>query len=156
MRQKAVVDSVTDEKRALVRVERASMCDGCHKKRCGDSCAIYSVFGGDRSFSAVSQNDLGAMPGDTVIVETADRSVLFSSFIVFILPLVLMFAIYAVGARFLSERGSVLLAFAAFALYFAVITVVEKLRKPKNKPKLKIVQIIRTAQTNQTADYTHN
>ncbi len=137
MRQKATVTSVKGNT-AVVKAERASMCDGCHKKGCADGCSMYSIFGGDKNFSAVADNTFGAVEGSKVYVETSDKSVLFSAFIVFVLPLVLSFGLYFIAKNFLTEEQSIIIALSSFVLYFAVLTIYEKLTKEK-KPKLKIV-----------------
>lgn len=123
---------------AVVKAERASMCDGCHKKGCADGCSMYSIFGGDKNFSAVADNSFGAEVGKRVIVETSDGNVLFSAFIVFLLPLILAFGIYFTLGSFFTEEQSIIVALAVFAVYFVILSVVEKFTKEK-RPKLKIV-----------------
>ena len=137
MQQKATVVS-RKENTAVVKAERASMCDGCHKKGCADGCSMYSIFGGDKNFSAVADNSFGAEIGRSVIVEASDGNVLLSAFIVFLLPLILAFGIYFVARSFFTEEQSIIVALAVFALYFVSLSVIERLTKEK-RPKLKIV-----------------
>lgn len=137
MRQSATVISTMD-KTAVVTAERASMCDGCHKKGCADGCSMYSIFGGDKNFSAVADNSFGAPIGSRVIVETADRSVLLSAFLVFMLPLLLSFAAYFICKNYIAEEQSIIIALSVFALYFLVLGITERICKNK-KPSLRIV-----------------
>ena len=137
MQQKAIVMSIKGNT-AVVKAERASMCDGCHKKGCADGCSMYSIFGGDKNFSAVADNSFGAEIGRAVVVETSDGNVLLSAFIVFLLPLILAFGVHFVSRNFLTEEQSIIVALAVFALYFTVLSIVEKLTKEK-RPKLKII-----------------
>ncbi len=137
MRQKATVVS-TDGKKAVVKVERASMCDGCHKKGCADGCSMYSIFGGDKNFSAVADNSFGATEGSVVFIETSDNKVLLSAFVVFMLPLILSFGCYFIIKNFFTEEQSLIIALSLFALYFVILSIVEKAKKKKN-PELKIV-----------------
>lgn len=137
MRQSATVVS-TNGKTAVVKAQRASMCDGCHKKGCSDGCSMYSIFGGDKNFSAVAENSIGAAEGSRVIVETSDRSVLFSAFLVFFLPLVLAFGVYFVCSSFFTEEQSIIAALVSFVFYFLILGIYERVTKNK-RPKLKII-----------------
>lgn len=126
---------------AVIKVERSSMCDGCHKKGCDGGCSIYSVFGGDKSFTAEALNRAGAKKGDTVVVETSDKNVYLSSFLVFILPLILGFVTYSLINGFFGEHIAVLCAVGVFAVYFVVLSLFEKLGKKSSSSKLVIVSI---------------
>ena len=144
MKQLAKVLSV-DGKNATVHAERSTMCEGCHAKNCGAECSMYKIFGGSKSFEAKAQNTAGAVPGDTVTVETSDAEVNISAFIVFILPIIIGFGAYAAARTFLSETFSIIAAFGVFVLYFAALAIIEKTRK-NAVPKLKITSVVRTAQ----------
>lgn len=132
----------TDKDTAEVMVERSSMCEGCHSKECESECSMYKIFGGKKSFTAKAYNTTGAAVGDTVIVETPDKAVNLSVFFVFILPLIIAFAFYAVIRIFLSEALSIALAFASFVLYFAVLAVTERTRK-NAALNLRIVSVVK-------------
>lgn len=132
---------------AVVRVDRTSMCDGCHKNGCDGGCSVYSIFGGDKSFTAEAVNRAGAKKGDTVIVETADKNVYVSSFIVFILPIILAFVSYAMIKSFIGEQIAVLSAVGVFAVYFAGLAVAEKVLKNRKKSRLEIVTVISSERT---------
>lgn len=140
LKQKATVVSV-DGKYAIVSVMRSSMCDGCHKNSCEGGCSMYKIFGADKRFEARAKNAVGASTGDKVQVEASDRSVLFSAFIVFILPIVLATAVYLISSMFVEAPNDILIATAVFFVYFGVLAVFEKF-KSKKETKFVITEII--------------
>ena len=143
MKQKATV--VSDEgKYAKVRVDRSSMCDGCHKEGCSDGCALYRMFGAKTEFEAYAVNKVKAAKGDLVYVETADKNVNISALIVFLIPIVLAAIVYFAFSFLKEESVRILCAVASFVVYFAVLAVVERFRKNKT-PKLSVTEIIDTA-----------
>ena len=143
MKQKATV--VSDEgKYAKVRVDRSSMCDGCHKEGCSDGCALYRMFGAKTEFEAYAVNKVKAAKGDLVYVETADKNVNISALIVFLIPIVLAALVYFAFSFLKEESVRILCAVASFVVYFAVLAVVERFRKNKT-PKLSVTEIIDTA-----------
>ena len=143
MKQKATV--VSDEgKYAKVRVDRSSMCDGCHKEGCSDGCALYRMFGAKTEFEAYAVNKVKAAKGDLVYVETADKNVNISALIVFLIPIVLAALVYFAFSFLKEESVRILCAVASFVVYFAVLAVVERFRKNKT-PKLSVTEIIYTA-----------
>lgn len=84
---------------ALVEVRRRAMCDGCsndpsNPDSCGHACAMGALLGDRKNMTVSVKNTLGANVGDTVELESADQFVLFSAFLVFILPLILAFVGY--------------------------------------------------------------
>ena len=140
MRQKATVIS-TDGDYATVKADRSSMCDGCHKSGCSDNCALYKIFGAKTEFEAVALNRAGARVGDMVYVEASDKSVNMSALIVFILPIVIAAAVYFALYFVKSESLRILFAVLSFVLYFAVLSLVERLGKNK-RARLCITEII--------------
>jgi len=143
MKQKATV--VSDEgKYAKVRVDRSSMCDGCHKEGCSDGCALYRMFVAKTEFEAYAVNKVKAAKGDLVYVETADKNVNISALIVFLIPIVLAALVYFAFSFLKEESVRILCAVASFVVYFAVLAVVERFRKNKT-PKLSVTEIIDTA-----------
>lgn len=140
MKQKATVIK-TYGKTAVVSVERSSMCDGCHKN-CGGGCSMYKIFGGDKHFEAVVNNPEKAEVGDLVYVETAERKVILGAFFVFMLPLIITFAAYAVTSLLANGIVCTLIPCIVFVLYYAVLVVSEKCRQ-KKAPQLSITEIIK-------------
>ncbi len=86
MRTKARVVQL-DGTRATVEIQRASACDGCHKKEDGGTCSVCTLMGGENPcHRAVAENRLGARVGDTVYVESPTSKVLGYAFLVFVFP----------------------------------------------------------------------
>ncbi len=143
MKQKATVVS-TNGKYATVKVDRASMCDGCHKSGCGDGCALYKMFGAKTSFEAEAVNSASACAGDLVYVETSDGRVNFNAFVVFLLPIIIAAGVYF--ALFFVNKESLRILFAtlSFAVYFAILAIVEAAKKNRT-PRLDVTSIIKHA-----------
>ncbi len=139
MKQKATVVA-TDGKFAKIKVDRTSMCDGCHKSGCSDGCALYKIFGAKSEFTSDALNRAGAKTGDRVTVETPDTTVNLSAFFVFLLPVIIAAAVYFLTYFIPGEQYRVLLAFASFVIYFAALAIVEKKRKSK-APKIVVTSI---------------
>jgi len=140
MKQKATVVS-TDGNSAIIKVDRMSMCDGCHKSGCSDSCALYKIFGAKTEIEASCVNKAGAAVGDTVVVEASDSRINLSAFFVFLLPVLVAaavyFALFFVSDETLRIAASVL----SFVVYFAVLAIVEKFKK-NDRPRLVITDIV--------------
>lgn len=144
MKQTAKVIGVTNG-RATVEVERRTMCDGCHKN-CDGDCAMYRIFGGDRSFRVEAKNAADASVGDTVTVETPDGNVTLGAFICFLCPILVAFGVWFVFSRYQSGPVSTLAAVASFVLYFLGLALFEKLRK-KKKEQFVITEIVRSVKS---------
>ncbi len=91
MRQQVQVTRLIDECHAEVTLRRQSACSG----DCG-SCGGCAAAGQWITVQAV--NTIGAQPGDRVLVETAGKTVITAALLVYLVPLVLFFAGWAVGA----------------------------------------------------------
>ena len=139
MKQKATVIAI-DGKYAKIKVDRTSMCDGCHKSGCSDGCALYKIFGAKSEFTSDAVNRAGAKVGDRVTVETPDKTVNFSAFFVFLLPVIVAAAVYFLTFFLPGEQYRILCALASFAVYFAVLAIVEK--KSKNRASKIVVTSI--------------
>lgn len=88
MKKTAQVISVSSDGMAELRVKRDSACGDC--ATCG-GCDAGSI-----TFSV--KNTLDAKPGDTVSVETPSKAVIAVAALVYLLPLLLFFAGYAIGS----------------------------------------------------------
>lgn len=139
MKQKATVVAI-DGKYVKIKVDRSSMCDGCHKSGCSDGCALYKLFGAKSEFTSDALNRAGAKIGDRVTVETPDKTVNISAFFVFLLPVIIAAAVYFATSLFFDEQYRILCAVASFALYFGVLAAVEKKQKTK-APKIVVTEI---------------
>lgn len=109
MQTKGTVVSISGSY-AEVEVRRRVMCDGCpndpnNPDSCGHACAMGSLLGDKKNMTVRVKNSAGAQCGDTVILESPDRTVLFSAFLFFILPLVLAAIGFAVGNALSGSEG---------------------------------------------------
>lgn len=147
---------------ATVEVRRRAMCDGCPndtanrapagnneadkntapQSSCGHSCAMGALLGDRKNMNVSVKNTLGAQRGDTVELESPDRTVLSSAFLVFILPLILAFGFWFVADRiFDKELYSYIAAACGFALSLAICAAVEK-RTEKTGAKIIMKDIV--------------
>ncbi|MBD3378125.1 hypothetical protein GF406_24055 [candidate division KSB1 bacterium] len=95
MQEKGIITSVGPNDKAMVKLVRDKKCQGCH------ACDLF----GDGSASIRAVNGIDAKPGDVVEVNIGSDKVLFSSFIVFLLPILLMIVGYFIGDQFFSPQG---------------------------------------------------
>ena len=141
MIQTATVKNVHG-KLAEIEVSRKAMCDGCHNTNCGSGCPMSGLFSSGKSMIASALNKAGASPGDTVEIETSDKEVLASAVLIFILPVILGGAFYAVSSYFdLSSYVSAAHAVLGFILPFPIFRIAENKAK-KKEPNIIITRII--------------
>lgn len=95
METKAIVIS-TEGEYAVVRADRKSACDGCHKQQNG-GCAMCTILGDKKALDTRAKNPVGAKPGDSVLLTTESNRVLGYAALVFLLPLALGMLLYTVG-----------------------------------------------------------
>ena len=98
MKQEGVVKSVSGELCEVV-IRR--------KTACGDNCASCGACR-MKFQSVMAKNQPGAESGDYVTIETDSKKVLFSAFLVYILP-ISVFIISFLTAQKMSARGSIVL-----------------------------------------------
>ena len=124
------------EKRALVRIHRASSC--------GENCAQCS--GGCKPTSSVveAENSAGASVGDTVKIEMKSLSFLLLSFIGYILPIIICICTYFV-VKSVTDNVVVADAAAVISIIFvlALFFLVDKLPRKRSLFTSKIVKIIK-------------
>lgn len=124
MRVKATVKQI-EGKYAIVESERLSACEGCHKH--AEGCSVCSLMGGNKIISAKALNSAKAEVGDIVEIETETKTVLFYALVVFVLPIVVMLALYAAAGLFgLEDKWRYIPAFAGFVMTFFVIWLYSK------------------------------
>lgn len=139
MRVKATVIRL-EKKFAIVESERLSACEGCHKH--AEGCSVCSLMGPNKKISAKAKNTLGAGLGDIVEIETQTKTVMFYSFLVFVLPIALMLAFYGIASFFgLAELWRCLAAIGGFVLTFIFLLIYSKFRV-ENKCDAEIIKII--------------
>lgn len=112
MRQRARVARLLPQNRAEVSVVRQSACSGdCHK--CAGCGAV------SQTVTVQAENDIHAMPGDMVYIESGSGVVLRAAALVYLLPLLLLFVGYfsanaaGIGAGWGAAAGFVLGGFPA-------------------------------------------
>ncbi|MBF0213696.1 MAG: SoxR reducing system RseC family protein [Magnetococcales bacterium] len=108
---------------AVVSGQRQKMCGTCHNS---NTCTVLSGGLGQRSIKIRARNACHARVGERVFIEISERTFLRASFLVYILPLVVLFAMVS-WARFLIqtlgwsvdiEAFSALVGFVSLALTF--------------------------------------
>lgn len=105
--------------KAVVLIHRPSAC--------GENCAMCKGGCVPTSHRAVVRNALGARPGDMVRVTLPDGVVLRSALLVYIVPLILMFAVYGIAFTiFHSEATAIAAAFAGLAAGVLLLRLIDK------------------------------
>lgn len=126
MRETGVVIKI-QKNEALVSVKR--------KSSCGENCAMCKGVCKTPSHEALAVNSIDAKVGDVVLVETETKDVLKSAFLVYIVPVLLMFVSYIL----LSDTG--------FAIVLSILTflsgcIIVRIFDKKLAPKTYITEII--------------
>ena len=122
MTQNAVVTRILSRHTAEVEVERGTACGG----NCGacDACVFQNVI------RATAVNKVSALPGQQVVIESKTSAVLGAAMLLYIVPFVLLFIGYAVGAALhLAEGGCILFSALFFALGDAVNVLYQRRKK---------------------------
>ena len=128
---------------ATVEVRRATACEGCHKNAEG-GCAVCGLLGGEKSrvTRARVRNPIGAKVGDFVRVESPTERTLLWAAAVFLLPLVLTAAGFAVACAVTEKIAwRAVGAAAGFVLCFAGLRIVSGILG-KRTPDATIAEII--------------
>ncbi len=114
MIQTAKVTRVLEDGRAEVAVKRQSAC-GHDCSKCGGGCSEMMV---SSTVAVIAENPLRAMPGDSVRVESATKGVLGAAVLVYLVPFLLFFLGYFLGAGALAlgEGAGTALGVLGFAL----------------------------------------
>lgn len=77
------------------------ICSVMRKSACGENCATCKATCSNREHTFVAENCVGAAVGDNVIIEMGTKKVLYSAFLVYILPLVA----FLLGFSYILESG---------------------------------------------------
>ena len=114
MQQLVRVRQIHDDGTATVIHIRESACSGdCHKcSGCGAA---------KEAIVLEANNPIGAKPGDLVTVESATGPVLKAAAVMYLVPMVLFFAGYAVGAALWQQGALVGCLFFAASICLAVV-----------------------------------
>lgn len=133
MTQDAVVTKVLKNGMAEVAVSRGTAC-GSNCGNC-ESCVFQS------ELMAFAKNTIHAKPGEKVIIESLTSRILSATFIVYIVPIIMLIVGYFVAeACALTEGLCILSGFVFFALTVAVVVVYQRASKKKNPIKFEITQ----------------
>ena len=122
MTQNAVVVKLIDRHTAEVEVERGTACGG----NCGacDACVFQNTI------RASATNKVSALPGQQVVIESKTSDVLGAAMLLYLVPFVLLFLGYALGAMLhLAEGGCILIAAAFFCLGVACNVIYQRRKK---------------------------
>lgn len=133
MTQDAVVIKLIDRRTAEVEVARGTACGG----NCG-SCEAC-VF--QNRIRTTARNRISALPGQKVVIETKTSDILGAAALLYLLPLVLLFIGYGVGAALgLAQGGCILVGAVFFALGVAFNVALHR-RRSKKPITFEIIQI---------------
>ncbi len=99
----AKVIEVKENNIAKVESQRMSACASCENCSSKGACEAHLVFGDNSTVTLDVKNNLGAGLGDTVQLATSTPKMLFTSFCVFVLPVLLSLAVYFAVDSFTSK-----------------------------------------------------
>lgn len=133
MTEQGVVLSVKD-KFAKVRVGRNSACASCGK------CGMTEK---QKHVDFYASNDVGAVVGDTVSIEIPETNSAKLALVAYCLPLIpaLVLLFVAIGLKWADWLAAILF-FAGLAVGFAVVALVDKLRKHKWMETPEILSVV--------------
>lgn len=123
MKQIGIVEK-TENDTAVVRIKRASAC--------GENCASCKGGCTPTEQTVTAKNTVGAKTGDNVIISLETHDVLFAAFLVYILPLIVLFAVYML-CTVLKKSEVTAAVCGVFAMLFSFIAARIFDRKTKNK-----------------------
>lgn len=136
MRQFALLNRIVSANEAEVQVLRGTSC--------GDSCGNCQLCKTNNKINIIVKNELGAVPGNKVELESKTSEILGIAMFVYITPLVAMLAAFFIASAFTNvELIKIAAGFAALILAGIVIVFYGK-RKSKNPVSYRIVRIIET------------
>ena len=129
MEQRAQIQKILDDGTAQVILRRESACSGdCHK------CAGCGAVG--QTMLLTAQNPIGAAVGDWVIIRSNTVPVLRGAMVLYILPLVLFFAGYALGSVW---NLGIWFGGVAFGLAMAGVVIYDRLVSAREKSVYTII-----------------
>ncbi len=130
---------------ATVEAERNSACEGCHKSEEG-GCSVCTLMGGSgRKMTAGAYNDIGAAPGDRVMIESSTGRMMWYAALVFLLPVLLAIAAAVLASRlFENDVWQLVFAAGAFVLTFAGLMIYSRILS-RRRCDIRITEIIKKA-----------
>jgi sigma-E factor negative regulatory protein RseC len=133
MTQNAVVTRIIDRRTAEVEVERGTACGG----NCG-SCEAF-VF--QSTIRTHAFNKVSALPGQRVVIESRTSQVLGAAMLLYIIPFVLFFIGYAIGAAMGLQEGGCILFSGLFFLIGVAVNVIYQRRKKSSGITFEIISV---------------
>ena len=135
MFQEAIVTKNRDDGLAEVVVERLGICGG--------DCNGCNECKYEHLMKSVVQNPIGAHRGQHVMIETPTKGVVKGALAIYVLPIVLLIAGYAIAAALsLSEGTCIIAAFAAAIAGVIIAIVISKAKYKADPTPTKIVSIV--------------
>ena len=135
MLQEAIITKIRDDGLAEVVVERLGIC-GAN----GNGCIECKY---EHLMKSVVQNPIGAVRGQHVMIETPTKGIVRGALAIYVLPIVLLIAGYAIAAALsLSEGTCIIAAFAAAIAGVIIAIVISKAKYKADPTPTKIVSII--------------
>ena len=135
MLQEAIITKIRDDGLAEVVVERLGICGG--------DCNGCNECKYEHLLKSVVQNPIGAHRGQHVMIETPTSGVVHGALAIYVLPIVLLIAGYAIAAALsLSEGTCIIAAFAAAIAGVIIAIVISKAKYKADPTPTKIVSII--------------
>lgn len=122
-----------------VSVVRTSACEGCKQKKL---CSGTSGECGGKTIEVKAKNTCRANVGQTVLLESDSKVILFLSFCIFIVPIILAFAAYFTAYALFAEKSAAYIASAVMFLLPAIFIAVYFDRRIKKHPYVEAVKII--------------
>jgi sigma-E factor negative regulatory protein RseC len=137
MTQVALVKKILSGGAAEVSVHRKSAC-GHDCSSCG-GCELTIT---KSDILVTAENGPGARPGDVVLVESANGTIIYTAIMVYLVPFILFFIGYFFGKALLQNEGfSILIAFVGFAVGFLPARRLDKRVKKDHPVQFRIVEI---------------
>ena len=130
------VGTATDIKgnKAIVMLRRATAC--------GESCG--SCGGCETTIRKVEAgNSVGAQVGQNVLMEMDDSRILIAAFLVYMVPIIMLFVGYVVGFSIFSKQGAGAASAIVFMLIsFVIVKLIDRRLKDSSNYQLNISKII--------------
>ncbi|MGI6029420.1 MAG: SoxR reducing system RseC family protein [Candidatus Heteroscillospira sp.] len=136
MTQEATVTRLLPGGMAEIAVRRESACGGnCHA--CGGTCSFKNLM------KVSAKNSVMAEVGSRVVVESSTASILKAAAVVYVIPLVLFFAFYAIAAVMgAGETASVCASLAGFLIGVGGAVMLNRSLKNRAAATFEIVSIL--------------
>ena len=116
MKTVATVIETLENGIAVVRVDRQSACEGCHRASEEGGCSVCTLLGGKNAAHARALNTVGAVIGDRVELESRTGRILSYAALVFLLPVVTLLFGYFLGRMLGGDTAALIAASGGFLL----------------------------------------